>query len=69
MTAEFLTIEEACHELNIGRAYLYRLLRRYDIPRYRRPVNGRKVLLKRADLERLREPQRSAFQNERPGIR
>jgi len=56
MADEFLTIEEACRELNIGRAYLYRLLRRYDIPRYRRPVNGRRVLLKRADLERLKQP-------------
>ena len=56
---EFLTVEEACNYLRIGRAYLYRLARRHSIARYRRPVNGRKVLFRRKDLDKLRQPRQA----------
>ena len=53
---DYLTVEEACEYLGIRRAYLYRLVERHSIQRYKRPVNGRRVLFKRLDLDRLKEP-------------
>jgi excisionase family DNA binding protein len=59
---DFLTVEEAQAYLGVGRAYLYRLAQRYKIPRFRRPVNGKKVLFRKSDLARLKEPEQK-----RPG--
>ena len=54
--SEYLDVAAACEYLGVKRAMFYRLLSRHPIPKYRRPVNGRKLLYKRTDLDGLREP-------------
>ena len=48
----YLTVEEACEHLGIRRAWFFRLVKRYNIPRYKRRI-GRKAYYRRSDLKRL----------------
>ena len=54
---DYLDVEEACEYLAIKRAHFYRLVKRYNVPKYRAPL-GRNVLYRPADLDKLRNPRR-----------
>ena len=57
-TEDLISLEEAQALLGVGRATLFNLVKRYDVPRYRIPAQGRRTFLRREDVQRLREPQR-----------
>lgn len=59
MEGDYLDAAEACQYLGIKRAWLFRLAKRHGLRRYHRPVNGRKSLFKKSDLDKLREPRPS----------
>ena len=52
---EFVDTFQAAEELGVSRATIWNLIKRYQITRFRRPGEAR-TLIRRADLERLREP-------------
>jgi excisionase family DNA binding protein len=53
---EFLTAGRAAKILGIDRKHLRELLARGEVPTYADPLDRRKVLVRRADLERLHQP-------------
>jgi predicted DNA-binding transcriptional regulator AlpA len=53
---ELLSLEQATALLGVSRATLFNLIKRYNVPRYQIPVQGKRVFFKRADLETLRQP-------------
>ena len=53
---DLLTAEQAQEQLGVSRATLWNLLKRYKIPRYQIPAEGRRVFFKREDIQRLSEP-------------
>ena len=55
MAEDLLTVPEACQLLGVSRAWLYRVLQKHPLVKYRAPL-GRAVLYRRSDLERLRTP-------------
>jgi excisionase family DNA binding protein len=55
---ELLTAEQAQELLGVSRATLWNLLKRYKIPRYQIPAEGRRVFFNREDIERLKQPVR-----------
>jgi len=55
-TEELLPAEEAWEYLGISRATLWNLIRRFDLPRYKLPLRGKRIFFKRSDLDRLRKP-------------
>ena len=57
MSDEFIDTYRAAEELGISRALLWRLIKERNIPRYRVPGNVR-TLVRRGDIEKLREPVR-----------
>jgi excisionase family DNA binding protein len=54
--SDLLSADEAWEYLGVSRATLWKLIARYKIPRYQLPLKGKRIFLKRADLDRLREP-------------
>jgi len=52
---EWVDLYAAAGELNVTRQTLYRLLDQFAIERFRRP-GQRRVMIRRADLERMKEP-------------
>ena len=57
MAEEFIDTYRAAEELGISRALLWRLIKERNIARYRVPGNVR-TLVRRSDVEQLREPVR-----------
>lgn len=55
MSEEYIDTYRAAEELGISRATLWRLITARGLTRYRAPGN-RRVLLRRRDIEALREP-------------
>lgn len=53
---ELLTAEQAQEHLGVSRATFWSLVKRYQIPRYTVPVEGKRVFFKPDDLESLRRP-------------
>jgi ribosome-binding protein aMBF1 (putative translation factor) len=53
---EYVDVPTAAQELGLSESHLWRLLRRLDIPRYRLPHHGRRIVIRRADLAIIREP-------------
>lgn len=56
MGQDFVDTYDAAEELRVSRPTLYRLLGQFEIKKYKIPGN-RRTLIRRADLERLRQPQ------------
>jgi len=56
MGETFIDTYAAAELLNISRPTLYRLIEQYGIKKYKVPGN-RRTLIRRDDLERLRQPQ------------
>ena len=52
----FIDTYAAAAELHISRPTLYRLIEQFEIKKYKVPGN-RRTLIRREDLERLRQPQ------------
>ncbi len=57
MSEEYVDLSQAAEELGVTRQTLYRLMKDREIPRFRRPGNIR-TMMRRVDLEQLREPVR-----------
>ena len=53
---QLMSLAEAAAWLEVSRATLFNLVRRHNIPRYKIPVQGKRVFFKRVDLEALRQP-------------
>jgi predicted DNA-binding transcriptional regulator AlpA len=53
---DLLTAEQAQERLGVSRATFWALVKRYQVPRYKVPVRGKRVFFKPAELDRLREP-------------
>jgi excisionase family DNA binding protein len=58
--SEFVTVQEAARILGMGRATFWRRLREGVMPVYRSERDRRVRLVKRADVERMRQPVLSA---------
>ena len=59
MPETFIDTYAAAKELHISRPTLYRLLEQFGVKRYKVPGN-RRTLIRREDLDRLRQPQELA---------
>ena len=57
MSEEYVDLYQAAEELGVTRQTLYRLMKERDLPRFRRPGNIR-TMMRRTDLEQLRQPVR-----------
>jgi excisionase family DNA binding protein len=55
LAEEYLSIDEAAAELDIGRSTIWKWIRRHEIPTFR-VLGDRRTLIKRSDLARLQEP-------------
>lgn len=51
---ELLTAEEAMERLGVSRATFWALVKRYDVPKYTIPIEGRRVFFKPEDLDNLK---------------
>ncbi len=56
MPEEMIDTYDAAKELHISRPTLYRLMEQFAVKKYKVPGN-RRTLIRRADLERLQQPQ------------
>ena len=52
---QWVDLYAAAEEMGVTRQTLYRLLDQFEVERFRRP-GQRRVVIRRADLERLKEP-------------
>ena len=55
MGQDFLSVDEAAAEVGISRVTLYKWIKRNDIGTFR-IVGDRRTLMRRADVDRLKEP-------------
>lgn len=55
MSEELIDVYTAAEELGFSRMTLYRLMKQYGIKRYKIP-GRRRMMLRRGDLDALREP-------------
>ena len=53
---EFLDIDQAAEYLGLGKSTLWLYVKRYNIPKYKRPIHGRKTLFRKEDLDTLKTP-------------
>lgn len=51
---DLLNVEEAAAYLGVQRAAFWNFVRRYDVPRYQKPLAGKRVFFRRGDLDRAR---------------
>ena len=56
VSGDYIDIETAMRELGVSRVTLYRLMRQFGVKRYKFP-GKRRVMVRREDLEPLRQPQ------------
>ncbi len=55
MSEEYVSVDDAAEQLGVNRGTLWKWIRRYELPTFRF-LGERRTMLKRADVERLREP-------------
>ncbi len=55
MSQDYLSVDEAATELGVSRATVWKWLRRHGVNTFR-VFGDRRTLIRRADIERLREP-------------
>lgn len=55
---ELLTTDEAWRYLGVSRATFFNVLKRHPLPRYRKPLDAKRIYFKRVDLDLLKEPVR-----------
>ena len=56
MEGDYLTVAQGREYLGISRTKMWLLLREGAFPVYANPLNGRTKLIRKADLDRFREP-------------
>ena len=54
MSEELLTAEEAQAYLGVSRATFWSFVKRYSVPRYQKPLSGKRLFFKQADLDAAR---------------
>ncbi len=55
VSQEYMSVDEAAAELGISRATVWKWLRRHEVKTFR-VLGDRRTLVRRADVEQLREP-------------
>ena len=61
MTEEFLTLKEAREYLGVSKAKMWRLVKEGALSVYSDILDKRKRLVKKADVEKLRQPRQIEF--------
>jgi predicted DNA-binding transcriptional regulator AlpA len=52
---DLLTAEEAQAHLGVSRATFWNFVKRYRVPRYQRPLSGKRLFFKRSELDAARQ--------------
>ena len=60
MTEEFLLLKDAMKYLGISKAKIWRLVKEGALPTYSDPLDKRKRLVRKEDIEKLRQPRPQA---------
>jgi predicted DNA-binding transcriptional regulator AlpA len=55
---ELLTVEEGIARLGVSPATFWNLVKRYQVPKYKLPLSGKRIYFKPEDLDALRRPVR-----------
>ena len=55
MSKDYLSVDDAAAELGVSRATLYKWIKRHEIGTFRL-LGDRRTLMRRADVEKLKEP-------------
>jgi excisionase family DNA binding protein len=55
---ELLTVEQATERLGVSPATFWNLVKRYKLPKYKLPLQGKRVYFMPSDLDALRRPVR-----------
>jgi excisionase family DNA binding protein len=55
MSKDYLSVDEAAAELSVSRATLWKWLKRHEVGTFRL-LGDRRTLVRRSDIERLKEP-------------
>lgn len=59
-----LTAEEAQQHLGVSRATFWTFVKRYNVPKYQRPLSGKRLFFRASDLDAARQPTRVADKRE-----
>lgn len=51
--ADLVSVADLAEQFKVGESTVWLYLRRYDLPRYRVPIHGKKTMVSRADFERI----------------
>jgi len=54
MAEDLLTAEEAQAHLGVSRATFWSFVKRYGVPRYQKPLSGKRLFFKSSDLDAAR---------------
>ena len=55
---ELLTAEQAQEYLGVSRATFWNFVKRYAVPRYQKPLSGKRLFFKRSELDVARQTAR-----------
>ena len=55
MAEEYISVDEAAAQFAVTRGTMWKWIRRFELPTFRL-LGERRTMVKRADVERLREP-------------
>jgi len=55
MDADFVTMREAQEELGVSNYTIWRMVREGELTAYQSPLDRRRKMIRRADLDKLRE--------------
>jgi excisionase family DNA binding protein len=55
---QLLTVEEAIERLGVSPATFWNLVKRFELPKYKVPMRGKRVFFRPSDLDRLNQPYR-----------
>jgi predicted DNA-binding transcriptional regulator AlpA len=55
---DLLTAEQAQAYLGVSRATFWSFVKRYNVPKYQVPLQGKRLFFKRSELDAVRKPRR-----------
>jgi predicted DNA-binding transcriptional regulator AlpA len=58
MSEELLTAEQAQTYLGVSRATFWSFVKRYQVPKYQKPLTGKRLFFKASDLDAARDTTR-----------
>jgi predicted DNA-binding transcriptional regulator AlpA len=58
MSEELLTTEQAQEYLGVSRGTFWSFIKRYSVPRYQKPLSGKRLFFKASDLDAARNTAR-----------